>query len=287
MTYNRNISHARHIGFALGILGQLYAPRLAANPMENSFVKQAVQARYEEGVGSERVESRKVDTTNTLERCVMENKCEGVVDYRPQDRCKAVMNEYSVPATGRRGLIGGSSRRLLESSHIRLAKEKYTYGRRELVDALNYAACVMETVYGAPLEVRDLSREGGGRLWPHKSHRNGRDVDVGIYVYNDERGVYSASRKMLRKGRLDLEFMAPQALDANVQFLNELVSGPHKVERIFVDNTLIQALGAYAVGKYGAEFWKPIDNVLDHEPGHRNHYHIRTKVLDGKERPET
>jgi len=287
MTYNRNISHARHIGFALGILGQLYAPRLAANPMENSFVKQAVQARYEEGVGSERVESRKVDTTNTLERCVMENKCESVVDYRPQDRCKAVMNEYSVPATGRRGLIGGSSRRLVGSSHIRLAKEKYTYGRQELVDVLNYAACVMEQVYGTPLEVRDLSREGGGRLWPHKSHRHGRDADVGMYGYNDLQGLYSTSRRMVRGGRVDREFMAPQALDANVQFLSELVRGPYSVERVFVDRKVIRALGAYAIGKYGDAFWQPIKDVLDHEPGHTNHYHIRTRVRDGKERPET
>jgi hypothetical protein len=34
----------------------------------------------------------------------------------------------------------------------------------------------------APLVVGDLSKQGGGCLPPHRSHRDGRDADIGYYV---------------------------------------------------------------------------------------------------------
>ncbi len=276
MADNRFFSRTGYLGFVLGIAGQLYVPHTLADPQEHSFVKQASEiAGVDQSGGSNNVPVVLSSQGETLEFCVMNSEKQ---EFRPQESCRVLMSEFRIPALAYRGRIGVSQMQLVASSHVQLAKEKNVYGRQELVDVLNYAACVMQQVYGATLEVRDLSREGGGRLRPHKSHRDGRDADVGMYVHTDEQGLYSVSRAMLRRGKVDREFMAPQALDANVQFLNELVTGPYEVEWIFVDKKLIHALETYAVGKYGAKFWQPIEDVLKHEPGHRNHYHIRTKV---------
>ncbi len=266
-SYIPRFTRTNYAGLALGMLMQIYSSTARAEPQENSFVKEAVPVTF------------------PLERCVNEMQCfaertENRGEFRPQDMCRIQMGEYSIPSLAYRGRIGLSQKQLVASPHISVAKERNAYGRQELVDVLNYTACVMQTVYGARLEVRDLSREGGGRLRPHKSHRTGRDGDVGVYVYNEERGLYSTSRKIRQRGRLDGEFLATQALDANVHFLHELVAGPYEVERIFVDTKLMGVLKKYAVGKYGEEFWKPIGDVLQHEPGHQNHYHIRTKIIE-------
>jgi penicillin-insensitive murein DD-endopeptidase len=57
------------------------------------------------------------------------------------------------------------------------------FGTVELVQGLVRAAGTVERAHpGAPLTVGDLSREGGGDIKGHASHRSGRDVDVLFYL---------------------------------------------------------------------------------------------------------
>lgn len=62
-----------------------------------------------------------------------------------------------------------------------------SYGTAELVGLIERAAAaVAERHPGARLSVGDLSAERGGRLSPHRSHRSGRDADVGFYLRDEE-----------------------------------------------------------------------------------------------------
>lgn len=62
------------------------------------------------------------------------------------------------------------------------------FGTVELVGGLVRSAAAVERARpGAPLTVSDLSREGGGEISRHASHRSGRDVDVLFYLRR-ERG---------------------------------------------------------------------------------------------------
>lgn len=57
------------------------------------------------------------------------------------------------------------------------------FGTVELVGGLVRAAAAVERAQpGVPLTVSDLSREGGGEISRHASHRSGRDVDVLFYL---------------------------------------------------------------------------------------------------------
>lgn len=57
------------------------------------------------------------------------------------------------------------------------------WGTDELVSAVSRAArLVAERLPGAMLTVGDVSRRGGGRFRPHRSHRSGRDVDLAFYT---------------------------------------------------------------------------------------------------------
>ncbi|MCH9681590.1 MAG: penicillin-insensitive murein endopeptidase [Deltaproteobacteria bacterium] len=61
------------------------------------------------------------------------------------------------------------------------------YGTFELVQGLvRAAAAVDEASPGAPVSLGDLSRQDGGDISGHASHRSGRDVDVLFYLLRDD-----------------------------------------------------------------------------------------------------
>jgi penicillin-insensitive murein endopeptidase len=66
---------------------------------------------------------------------------------------------------------------------VREARRPATFGTAELVGLITRsAASVRASGTGPRLVVGDLSGQNGGRLSPHRSHRNGRDADIGFYV---------------------------------------------------------------------------------------------------------
>jgi penicillin-insensitive murein endopeptidase len=110
-----------------------------------------------------------------------------------------------------RGRLDGG-RALVSSEHVRLKRPDGDghHGTDELVDLLERsAASVAEQFPGARLTVGDISRRRGGAFRPHRSHRSGRDVDVGFYLLDGEGGLAQYDRFLdvlpdgaLRRGQL-------------------------------------------------------------------------------------
>ena len=131
----------------------------------------------------------------------------------------------------------------------------------------------------AKLPVGDLSYLGGGRMRPHRSHRDGRDIDVGYYFKDGE------PRKWFKRAR-------PESLDAArtwTLFKTMLDSGD--LEYIFVDWRLQKALYHYALTQ--GETKKSLKTVFQYprwrgqrtgvirwERGHADHFHVRFKHSD-------
>ncbi|MFK7990990.1 MAG: penicillin-insensitive murein endopeptidase [Sandaracinaceae bacterium] len=106
---------------------------------------------------------------------------------------------------------------LPDSDAIQTYERRARYGTAELVTLLQTAA---RTVRGAhpgtpPLTVGDLSRRRGGAFPPHRSHRNGRDVDVGFYYLDAEGAPMTAPRFLgiRRDGRCTTPGGVPCGLD--------------------------------------------------------------------------
>jgi penicillin-insensitive murein endopeptidase len=81
--------------------------------------------------------------------------------------------------------------RLEESAHVRHV-ERFVPGGRffgtpELVGLLERAAERVWSAHpGARLSIGELSQEGGGNVPGHRSHENGRDVDLGFYLREED-----------------------------------------------------------------------------------------------------
>ncbi|MBW2733192.1 MAG: penicillin-insensitive murein endopeptidase [Deltaproteobacteria bacterium] len=123
-----------------------------------------------------------------------------------------------------------------------------------------------------PLLVMDLSRKGGGLFRPHKSHRQGRDVDIRYPKLKKYRRIVRTRPKML-----DLQrtwFVVKRFLDTK------------DVTFMFMDHPLQRVLYNYAL-KHGETkkslhkvFQYPrgkraLHGTIRHEPGHATHLHVR------------
>jgi penicillin-insensitive murein endopeptidase len=107
----------------------------------------------------------------------------------PVRTAAAVDSARSVGWVYRGHLEGGV--RLDESEHVhhveRFTEDDRHYGTPGLVGLLRRAARKVAQAHGpARLNVGELSQEGGGDVVGHRSHENGRDVDVGFYLVDDD-----------------------------------------------------------------------------------------------------
>ena len=122
-----------------------------------------------------------------------------------------------------------------------------------------------------PLVIGDISDEDGGRLKRHESHQGGRDVDFGFYY----------------KGGQVASFVAGTAknmdLPRNWALVRAIVTRTD-VEKIFLDNRVQRLLYRYALDIGEDKAWLDRvfmfsrgyrDAIVQHEPRHRNHYHVR------------
>ncbi|NUN14599.1 MAG: penicillin-insensitive murein endopeptidase [Myxococcales bacterium] len=125
----------------------------------------------------------------------------------------------------------------------------------------------------APIVIGDISKKGGGPLPPHKSHQNGRDVDIGYYYMDGEKS------ELVRTTKENLDYELTWA------FLWHLVESD-AVDYMFVDKNVQRWLRDWAVKQKKASVDK-IDSIfqyptlsnpealIQHEPGHNDHIHIR------------
>lgn len=158
------------------------------------------------------------------------------------------------------------------------------YGTAEFVTALAEGAAHVAGLHpGSKLFVGDLSRRRGGRFRPHRSHRAGRDADVGYYLL-DEAGEPAEARRFLHLGRRGTAVFREQSYrfdDTRTwAFVSHLLQSEHvQVQFIFLYGPLRRRLleEAARVGA-SAELIERASQVM-RQPSrgapHRSHMHIR------------
>lgn len=177
-------------------------------------------------------------------------------------------------AAGRpnRGFLFNGVPLVNDGVHFRLEEPENSYGTAETVAGLSAAVNEVHRLYPGtkPLSVGHISRPSGGWLRPHKSHQNGRDVDLGFY-YSDDSPWYRRA--------------TPENLDvARTWALISAMERAAGLEYVFVDRSLHDVLRRHAesVGE-AADFVEymfdgpmPVRGpIIRHARGHLTHLHVR------------
>ncbi|HEX9295236.1 MAG TPA: penicillin-insensitive murein endopeptidase [Polyangiaceae bacterium] len=165
------------------------------------------------------------------------------------------------------------------------------YGLERLVNAVTAAAAAVEQERpgGAPLMVGDLSKRFGGRIPKHRSHRNGRDVDLLFYTETPT-GETVPCPGFFKFGADGLAFIPPERggpkyvrLDVAREWLliKTLMTKPEaNVQWMFISTPLEALITEYARarGEDPELIWHA-ENVMlqpaDSLP-HDDHLHLRT-----------
>lgn len=149
------------------------------------------------------------------------------------------------------------------------------WGTPETVSALRRVATEVESLYPGrgELVVTDISTRFGGHLRPHRTHQNGRDVDV--LLYRDRPGEGARG---------------PGDLDAERTYtLLALLRSAGTIDTVLMDRRLQYRVMAYArdalhrpADELAALFQvargaEPKGALCQHAPGHRTHLHLRFK----------
>jgi Penicillin-insensitive murein endopeptidase len=154
----------------------------------------------------------------------------------------------------------------------KLEVPEHSFGTEEAVRGIEAAIAEVNRLFpNTPaLSIGHLSSKDGGWLRPHRSHQNGRDVDLGFY-YRDGSPWY---RKATRE---NLDVPRTWALLSAL----ERAAG---LEYAFVDQSLHQALREHAesIGESQEFLVHMFDGPLPvrgptirHERGHLTHLHVR------------
>ena len=170
------------------------------------------------------------------------------------------------------------------SLFIRDSRREAMFGTEELVGLIGRAANrVGEAHPGPKLIVGDISRARGGRLHPHRSHRNGRDVDLGFYLVDDEGSAIQAPRFVnLRRdgcGRIGEQRYCFDAA-RNWALVAAAVTDPvARVQYVLVAPDIRRRLLAEGerIGA-PAELQERVSIVTEPHSGsraHRSHFHVR------------
>ncbi len=168
----------------------------------------------------------------------------------------------------------------LESSKRIMARADTNWGTPETVSGIKAAVDAVHAKFPKTprLVVGDLTKKGGGRLRPHRSHQSGRDADLGYFLKTPQTSTYFQDFEV---SELDLPrtWTLISAL---------LASGG--VEYIFIDRALQAPLRAYAAkhgrlstGRLDVLFSstsgkKGTDTIIRHARGHRKHMHVRFRA---------
>ncbi len=188
---------------------------------------------------------------------------------------------WAVPAEGKRRpgkriTYPDCSVQLLSGDGIEVKHPDHAFGTEKTVVLFREAVRHLREREPAapPVVVGDLSRHGGGWLRPHRSHRDGRDIDVGYFWKVPRQPRHFAKKK-------------PKQLDVALQWaFFQTLMATGQVEYLFVSYPLQQVLHAY-VKKLGASKrdldalfqWprprREKTGLIRFEPGHHDHFHVR------------
>lgn len=117
------------------------------------------------------------------------------------------------------------------------------------------------------MQVGDISRKKGGPLRKHKSHQEGRDVDIGVVWRESDSDPKGKSLDVSRTWSLVRSFAETEG-----------------VRVIFIDYRLQKQLYEHALASGVEQAWldrifeyprNDGEAVLYHWPGHSRHFHVR------------
>lgn len=167
---------------------------------------------------------------------------------------------------------------------IREARRRAQFGTSELVGLIRRAAERVGHAHPGPkLVVGDLSAERGGRLHPHRSHRTGRDADLGFYLLDEEGNSTQPDRFVnMRRNGCGRVGETRFCFDAarNWSLLAALVEDPvARIQYVLVAPDIRRRVLAEGerVGA-PAELLERVGIVTEPHSGsrsHRSHFHVR------------
>ncbi|MDX2009382.1 MAG: penicillin-insensitive murein endopeptidase [Myxococcaceae bacterium] len=144
-----------------------------------------------------------------------------------------------------------------------------TYGTQETVDFVVAAIRQVKAWHpdAPPLRVNQISAPEGGYLRPHKTHQNGRDVDLGFY-YPGGQTIRVRERERVIDVEKNWALVKALVMHGDVQF-------------ILVDQRIQKVL--YEHAKRAGEdpawldslFHSGRSSILQHARRHRDHFHVR------------
>lgn len=156
------------------------------------------------------------------------------------------------------------------------------WGTDELVGGVLSVASRLHRTGLPPLSVGSLSRRGGGKLGGHRSHQNGRDLDVGFYMLTPEGTAITSPRfvDFNAAGRGRLHGM-PVRFDVRRNWLlirTLLTEKQLDLRYVFVARHIKLKLIAHALSRGEPEDLVRRAALLMREPRgdpHGHHFHLR------------
>jgi len=143
------------------------------------------------------------------------------------------------------------------------------YATQETVDYLAQAIRAVRARYphAPPLRVNQLSAKEGGYLRPHKSHQNGRDVDLGFY-YPTVDPIRERAREKYIDPELNWALIRALVTHTDVQMI--LVD--HRVQKVIYDHALRSGEDKAWLDSL---FHAGANSIVKHAKRHRDHFHVR------------
>lgn len=161
------------------------------------------------------------------------------------------------------------------SEHLHIKRPRAAFGTPKTIDLVQQAVSQYRRAHaGAPkVVIGDISRKGGGHLYPHASHQTGRDIDLGYVV----RGPGHTRVGKLSYANVDV---------ARTWALIEAFIDTKQVVYVFVDYKIQEQLYEHARARGVPQreldglFQYPhgrgrAHGIIRHWPNHRHHFHVR------------
>ena len=162
------------------------------------------------------------------------------------------------------------------SGHFLRDERQRSFATANTINALvsGFAAYATRFPEAPRVNVGDFSKRRGGKIKPHASHQSGRDVDIGFIHVGTPRNPQHFTRAT--STNVDVE---------KTWFMLKSIIASGEVKSIYVDKTVQKQLYNFAKNELNDAQLEAIFSIpkrehsssalIQHWPGHRNHFHIR------------